>query len=126
MLWICMFSGKCEVYIVLCNCVYSNVVFMFGELLCYQLGLDILMIYLGVLFSYLNFMFDLLVMDVEVFVGVLEVVKSGEDFDKVVECWGVCCSNLQFWSYFYDFEVYICEIELVEVGVLDMNCYENF
>ncbi|MFP6397171.1 fatty acid cis/trans isomerase, partial [Pseudomonas aeruginosa] len=118
-------SGKREVYTVLRNRAHSNVAFMLGESLRYQPGLDTLTIYPGVLSSYPNFMFDLPATDAEAFVGALEAAKSGEDFDKVVERWGVRRSNPQFWSYFHDLEAYIRETEPVEAGALDMNRYEN-
>ncbi|WP_208530970.1 fatty acid cis/trans isomerase, partial [Pseudomonas aeruginosa] len=118
-------SGKREVYTVLRNRAHSNVAFMLGESLRYQPGLDTLTIYPGVLSSYPNFMFDLPATDAEAFVGALEAAKSSEDFDKVVERWGVRRSNPRFWSYFHDLEAYIRETEPVEAGALDMNRYEN-
>ncbi|GBL56038.1 cis/trans isomerase [Pseudomonas citronellolis] len=118
-------GGKREIYTALRNRAHSNVAFMLGESLRYQPGLDTLTIYPGVLSSYPNFMFDLKAEEAGDFVSALERVQSQEDFDKVVERWGIRRSNPQFWRYFHDLDAYLRETEPVEAGILDMNRYEN-
>ncbi|KRV67223.1 fatty acid cis/trans isomerase [Pseudomonas citronellolis] len=118
-------GGKREIYTALRNRAHSNVAFMLGESLRYQPGLDTLTIYPGVLSSYPNFIFDLKAEEAGDFVSALERVQSQEDFDKVVERWGIRRSNPQFWRYFHDLDAYLRETEPVEAGILDMNRYEN-
>ncbi|MDN6874236.1 fatty acid cis/trans isomerase [Pseudomonas citronellolis] len=118
-------GGKREIYTALRNRAHSNVAFMLGESLRYQPGLDTLTIYPGVLSSYPNFMFDLKAEEAGDFVSALERVQSQEDFDKVVERWGIRRSHPQFWRYFHDLDAYLRETEPVEAGILDMNRYEN-
>lgn len=118
-------GGKREIYTALRNRAHSNVAFMLGESLRYQPGLDTLTIYPGVLSSYPNFMFDFRAEEAGDFVSALERVQSQEDFDKVVERWGIRRSNPQFWRYFHDLDAYLRETEPVEAGILDMNRYEN-
>ncbi|SDI72001.1 Fatty acid cis/trans isomerase (CTI) [Pseudomonas delhiensis] len=118
-------GGKREIYTALRNRAHSNVAFMLGESLRYQPGLDTLTLYPGVLSSYPNFMFDLKAEEAGDFVTALERVQSQEDFDKVVERWGIRRSHPQFWFYFHDLDAYLRETEPVEAGVLDMNRYEN-
>ncbi|ROM93814.1 fatty acid cis/trans isomerase [Pseudomonas brassicacearum] len=118
-------SGKREVYSLLRNRAHSNVAFLLGEALRYQPGLDTLTIYPGVLSSYPNFMFNIPAEQVPAFVAEMENAKNAQDFEKIVEHWGIRRSHPQFWQYFHDLSRYIHETDPVEEGVLDMNRYEN-
>ncbi|NBA97422.1 fatty acid cis/trans isomerase [Pseudomonas sp. R5(2019)] len=118
-------SGKREVYSLLRNRAHSNVAFMLGEAYRYQPGLDTLTMYPGVMSSYPNFMFNLSTDDVPEFVEDMELAKTSEQFERIVQRWGIRRSHPQFWQYFHDLSTYIKETDPVESGVLDMNRYEN-
>ncbi|MEK1906704.1 MAG: fatty acid cis/trans isomerase, partial [Pseudomonas sp.] len=118
-------DGRREVYSLLRNRAHSNVAFMTGESLRYQVGLDTLTVYPGVLTSYPNFIFNLRAEEVPAFVAALEQTRDVAAFDKVVERWGIRRSHPEFWRYFNDLSAYIRETEPVEAGVLDMNRYQN-
>jgi len=118
-------DGRREIYSLLRNRAHSNVAFMFGEELRYQPQLDTLTVYPGILSSYPNFMFAVRAGEVSAFVQAMERVRSAAEFDQVVERWGVRRSHPEFWTYFHDLSAYLQETEPREVGVLDMNRYEN-
>ena len=118
-------DGRREVYSLLRNRAHSNVAFMLGEALRYQPGRDTLTLYPGVLTSYPNFLFNLTAAQVPEFVERLEHVQDAQDFERVVERWGVRRSHPEFWRYFHDLSAHIREREPIEAGVLDMNRYEN-
>lgn len=99
--------------------------FLLGEAYRYQPGLDTLTIYPGVLSSYPNFMFNIPALDVPAFVAQMEQVKDSQQFEKIVDRWGVRRSHPLFWQYFHDLSEYVRETTPVEAGVLDMNRYEN-
>ena len=119
-------GGKRQVYSMLRNHAHSNVAFMLGEESRYQLGLDTLTLYPGVMSSYPNFMFNIPARDVPEFVEDMEAARDDTaKFERIVMRWGVRRSHPQFWQYFHDLSTYIKETEPVEAGVLDMNRYEN-
>ncbi|MCQ4326111.1 peptidylprolyl isomerase [Stutzerimonas stutzeri] len=118
-------DGRREIYSLLRNRAHSNVAFMYGESLRWQPRLDTLTVYPGILSSYPNFIFNLPAAEVPAFVAALERVKEGEDFERIVERWGVRRSHPRFWDYFNDLARYLEETDPLEAGVLDMNRYEN-
>ena len=118
-------SGHREVYSLLRNRAHSNVAFMLGEASRYQPGLDTLTVYPGVLSSYPNFMFNIPAEQVPAFVAAMENARDAQQFEKIVDRWGIRRSHPQFWEYFHDLSTYIRETTPVEEGVLDMNRYEN-
>jgi hypothetical protein len=107
------------------NRAHTNVAFILGDESRYQPGLDTLTIYPGVLSSYPNFMFDIPADEVPEFVDDMQRVKDNDDFERIVQRWGIRRSNPQFWDFFHDLTRYIQETDPVEAGVLDMNRYEN-
>ncbi|CAM3360393.1 fatty acid cis/trans isomerase [Pseudomonas fluorescens] len=118
-------SGKRVVYSMLRNRAHSNVAFLLGEAYRYQLGLDTVTIYPGVLSSYPNFMFNIPAGEVPEFVSAMEDAKDAQRFERIVDRWGVRRSHPLFWQYFHDLSRYVFETTPVEDGVLDMNRYEN-
>ncbi len=118
-------GGKREIYSLLRNRAHSNVAFLLGEAYRYQPGLDTLTLYPGVLSSYPNFMFNVPVQDVPAFVSQMEQARDANQFEAIVDRWGVRRSHPLFWQYFHDLSRYIRETTPVEEGVLDMNRYEN-
>ncbi len=118
-------GGQRVVYSLLRNRAHSNVAFLLGEAYRYQPGLDTLTVYPGVLSSYPNFMFNIPALDVPAFVAQMEQVKDSQQFEKIVDRWGVRRSHPLFWQYFHDLSEYVRETTPVEAGVLDMNRYEN-
>ena len=118
-------TGQREVYSLLRNRAHSNVAFMLGEQLRYQPALDTLTVYPGVLSSYPNFIFNVPVEQVAVFVEALEQAREPAAFEQLVARWGIRRTHPAFWRYFHDMTAYIQQTEPVEAGVLDMNRYEN-
>ncbi|VVN61957.1 hypothetical protein PS687_04234 [Pseudomonas fluorescens] len=118
-------GGQRVVYSLLRNRAHSNVAFLLGEAYRYQPGLDTLTVYPGVLSSYPNFMFNIPALDVPAFVAQMEQVKDSQQFERIVDRWGVRRSHPLFWQYFHDLSEYVRETTPVEAGVLDMNRYEN-
>jgi len=118
-------SGKRVVYSMLRNRAHSNVAFLLGEAYRYQSGLDTVTIYPGVLSSYPNFIFNIPAQQVPGFVLAMESARDAQQFEKIVDRWGVRRSHPLFWQYFHDLSRYVLETTPVEAGVLDMNRYEN-
>ncbi|WLH70702.1 fatty acid cis/trans isomerase [Pseudomonas sp. FP2309] len=118
-------GGKREIYSLLRNRAHSNVAFLLGEAYRYQPGLDTLTLYPGVLSSYPNFLFNVPVHDVPAFVSQMEQARDTNQFEAIVDRWGVRRSHPLFWQYFHDLSRYVRETTPVEEGVLDMNRYEN-
>ncbi|PIB72504.1 fatty acid cis/trans isomerase [Pseudomonas sp. 2822-17] len=118
-------SGQRVVYSLLRNRAHSNVAFLLGEAYRYQPGLDTLTLYPGVLSSYPNFIFNIPAGDVPAFVAQMEQAKDAQQFERIVDRWGVRRSHPLFWQYFHDLSEYVRETTPVEAGVLDMNRYEN-
>lgn len=81
-------SGKRVVYSMLRNRAHSNVAFLLGEAYRYQLGLDTVTIYPGVLSSYPNFMFNIPAGEVPEFVSAMEDAKDAQRFERIVDRWG--------------------------------------
>lgn len=118
-------SGKRVVYSMLRNRAHSNVAFLLGEAYRYQPGLDTVTIYPGVLSSYPNFIFNIPAQEVPGFVLAMESARDAQQFERIVDRWGVRRSHPLFWQYFHDLSRYVLETTPVEAGVLDMNRYEN-
>lgn len=118
-------DGQREVYTMLRNRAHSNVAYMAAESLRYQPDKDTVTIYPGVLTSYPNFAFNIAARDVNDFALALQAARNRDDFDKIVERWGVRRTHPEFWMLFHDYTVYIHEHEPVETAILDMNRYEN-
>ncbi|CAD5376789.1 cis/trans isomerase [Pseudomonas sp. OF001] len=118
-------GGGREVYSLLRNRAHSNVAFMLGESLRYQPEKDTLTLYPEVLSSYPNFLFSLREGEVGAFVASLQQAEAAEDFERIVQRWGVRRSDPRFWSLFHDLAAHIRETQPVEAGVLDMNRYQN-
>ncbi|VVN54533.1 hypothetical protein PS687_01647 [Pseudomonas fluorescens] len=95
------------VYSLLRNRAHSNVAFLLGEAYRYQPGLDTLTVYPGVLSSYPNFMFNIPALDVPAFVAQMEQVKDSQQFERIVDRWGVRRSHPLFWQYFHDLSEYV-------------------
>ncbi|THG85714.1 peptidylprolyl isomerase [Pseudomonas sp. A-1] len=118
-------GGGREVYSLLRNRAHSNVAFMLGESLRYQPEKDSLTLYPEVLTSYPNFLFSLREGEVGAFVASLQQADAVEDFERIVQRWGVRRSDPRFWRLFHDLAAHIRETQPVEAGVLDMNRYQN-
>jgi hypothetical protein len=118
-------DGRREIYSLLRNRAHSNVAFMLGEEKRYQLGLDTLTLYPGVLSSYPNFIFNIQAPEIPEFVRAMEQAQDAAAFEAITDRWGIRRSHPQFWFYFHDLTRYIQETQPREAGVLDMNRYEN-
>lgn len=118
-------GGSRELYTMLRNRAHSNVAYITAESLRYQPEKDTLTIYPGVLTSYPNFAFNIPAAEVADFSVAMQAVNSREDFDNIVQRWGVRRTHPDFWMLFHDYSTYIHEHEPAETAILDMNRYEN-
>src|SRR5690606_1904450 len=90
------------VYTVLRDRAHSNVAFILVEESRYQPEKDRLTVYPGITSSYPNFIFDVPVSQIEEFVSTLGNAGEAEDFERVVETWGVRRTHPQFWEILHD------------------------
>ncbi len=118
-------TGSREIYTMLRNRAHSNVAYMALESVRYQPEKDTLTIYPGVLTSYPNFAFNIPAAEVDAFSVAMQAASRPEDFEGIVQRWGVRRTHPDFWSLFQDYTTYIREQEPVEAGILDMNRYQN-
>ncbi len=118
-------DGSREIYSLLRNRAHSNVAFLMGESLRYQPGLDTLTIYPEVLSSYPNFMFSVAAGELDDFVWAMQKISTREDFDVLVDRWGIRRTHPQLWEHFHDLSRHIGESQPLERALLDMNRYED-
>lgn len=118
-------AGEREIYTMLRNRAHSNVAYMAAESLRYQPEKDTLTIYPGVLTSYPNFAFNIPVAEINDFSVAMQGASREDNFDKIIQHWGVRRTHPDFWLLFHDYTAYIYEHEPVEAGILDMNRYQN-
>jgi hypothetical protein len=114
------------VYTLLRDRAHSNVAFMLGEESRYQPEKDRLTIYPGITGSYPNFMFNVPASQVEQFVSMLGSAENAEDFERVVETWGVRRTHPRFWEILHDFTAWQKTQQPLQAGIFDVNRYENF
>jgi len=55
----------------------------------------------------------------------LQAASSKEQFDAIVQRWGIRRTHPDFWKFFHDYTAYIREHEKEETAILDMNRYQN-
>ncbi|MBX3630490.1 MAG: fatty acid cis/trans isomerase [Nitrosomonas sp.] len=114
------------VYTVLRDRAHSNVAFILGEESRYQPEKDRLTVYPGITGSYPNFIFDVPVSQIEEFVLMLGNAGEAEDFERVVETWGVRRTHPQFWEILHDITAWQKTQQPLLAGVFDINRYKNF
>jgi hypothetical protein len=56
----------------------------------------------------------------------LAAPEKTEDFERVVETWGVRRTHPQFWEILHDITAWQKTQEPLLAGVFDINRYENF
>lgn len=118
-------QGERTVYSVLRNRAHSNVAFLMGESLRYEAEQDTLTVYPGIIGGYPNFMFDVPASDAERFASALRNAEQQEQFEQVVEQWGVRRTHPQFWEILHDITAWHREHEPLQAGVFDINRFEN-
>lgn len=114
------------VYTLLRDRAHSNVAFMLAEELRYQPQKDRLTVYPGIAGSYPNFMFDVPASHIGEFVSMLSRAGEVEEFEQVVETWGVRRTHPQFWDILHDITAWQKVRQPLQAGVFDINRYENF
>lgn len=118
-------QGQREIYTLLRNRAHSNVAYMAAESLRYRPEKDTLMVYAGILTSYPNFAFNVPAEEITAFSAAMQAVKDADDFERIVQRWGVRRTHPDFWEIFQDYTAYMREREPREAGVLDIDRYEN-
>ena len=118
-------QGERTVYSVLRNRAHSNVAFLMGESLRYEAEKDTLTVFPGIIGGYPNFMFDVPAGDAERFASALRNAEQQQQFEQVVEQWGVRRTHPQFWDILHDITAWHREHEPLQAGVFDINRFEN-
>jgi len=84
---------------------------------------DTLAIVRGLAGAYPNFFFDLKQADANAFVDACEQIRSQEDYDKLVETFGVRRASPDFWNMADWFQLLHARNHPVEGGILDLSRY---
>lgn len=114
------------VYSLVRNRRHSNVAFMLGESLRYQVDMDSLTVLPGLIGSYPNLMFQLELTDLDTFTRHLNAVNSDKDFEQLIEHWGVRRMSKGFWDNFHSFSTYMQKHDPINAGLYDMNRYGHW
>lgn len=110
-------------YTILRNRRHSSVSFMLGESLRYEKQLDTLTILPDLIGSYPNLMFRLKSTEVDNFVSRLSKIDSEEEFDSLINQWGIRRMNPGFWNVLHGFTKSMDKNKPLESGVYDINRY---
>jgi len=110
-------------YTLLRNRRHSNVAFILGEALRYQVELDSLTVSPRLIGSYPNLMFRMPLADVERFVEALRTSESEDDFKNVFRQWGVRRMSAKFWETLHGFSDFMRRHAPQEAGIYDINRY---
>ena len=112
-----------KVYSVLRNRRHSSVSFILGESLRYQEQKDTLTILPKLIGSYPNLMIKLVLSDLESFVSSFEKIATENEFEVLIEKWGVRRMNPDFWNTLHGFSQQMHLKQPLESGVYDINRY---
>ncbi len=120
-------DGKDEgAYALTRNKWHTSVAFMMREEARLVPEKDYLSLTRGPVGSYPNFIFRIPEERAEQFAESMLAVQTREDFDLVVQEFGVRRSNPDLWKHFHFFTDWMKKHEPLEAGIYDLNRYENF
>jgi hypothetical protein len=111
-------------YTLVRNKAHTNVAFLLEEKKRREPDKDTLTAYRGLLGSYPNFMFNVPLDRVELFVADLHAVRTREQFVEVVGQYGLPRTHPGIWTNFQWFVDYMRRTSPVEAGVYDLNRYK--
>ncbi len=118
-------EGSDRVYTLIHNKAHDNVAFMFGEELRRNPDEDTLTVAEGMVGNYPNFFFRVADGDLSGFVDDLGRIDAQEDFQRIVEIYGVRRTSPDFWSMSDWFNDRFAAVQPIESGLLDLSRYEN-
>ena len=118
-------DGERTVYTLVRNRAHSNVAFMLGEEARYEPDNDYLTVYPGTLGSYPNFIFDVPAEEVPSFSQQLGRIEKDDEFDALIELWGVRRTHPDFWAILHDFTDWQMTHRPRDAGIFDINRFEN-
>jgi hypothetical protein len=113
------------VYTLIRNRYHDNVAFLLGESLRYQPEKDTLTVYPGIIGSYPNFMFSVDNVDIDRFTTALLEASEEEQFDAMVQRWGIRRTHPMFWDVLHDITAWQADKAPLEAGIFDINRYQN-
>ena len=118
-------GGEGHAYTLIRNKAHSNVAFMFAESDRRERAKDTLTIYPGLLGSYPNFMFRVPLERIEAFADALHAVQAPEQFNALVDEFGLRRTNPEIWENFQWFVDYMRQNRPLEAGVYDLSRYKK-
>lgn len=107
------------------NNAHSNVTSIFDEKKYLLPNENTVSVVKGVLGSYPNALFDIDMADVDTFVDKVLAMKSKNDYEKLVDDFGLRRTNPKFWQTSDDIHNLLRKDDITEYGVLDYNRLEN-
>ncbi len=118
-------NGQQMFYSMLRNRAHTNVAFILGEDWRYEPQLDNISIEPGLLTSYPNFAFDVPAHDINRFVHDLGHVRTDQEWEQLIQHWGVRRSSDRFWPTLDHLIDFMNNTEPRESAIPDINRYEN-
>lgn len=118
-------SNNGHAYTLIRNKAHRNVAFMFDESDRRERDKDTLTVYPGLLGSYPNFMFHVPVADIDAFGNALHNINSQDDFDSLVQKFGLMRTNPEIWTNFQWFVDYMKQTQPLDAGVYDLSRYKK-
>lgn len=118
-----------EVYTLLRNRRHSNVAFIHGESLRYEVDEDYLSVLPGVATAYPNLIFEVPVGDIDAFADALLSADNGDQaafVEQVVERWALRRTAADFWQVFHAIGDWHRRTDPLEAGLLDLNRYVDY
>lgn len=107
------------------NNAHSNVTSIFDEKKYLLPSENTVSVVKGVIGSYPNALFNIDVADVDVFVDEVLAMESKDDYEKLVDMFGLRRTNPKFWEISDEIHNLLRKDDVTEYGVLDYNRLEN-
>ena len=107
------------------NRYHKNVAFVLAELQTLVPQKDTVTIYPEILGSYPNLTFRVKEHEIDKFANALLQVRSSEQFEAVVDKWGIRRTHPDFWQVIASFLTHMKRTAPIQAGVLDVNRYGN-
>ena len=119
-------EGDDKVYTLIHNKAHDNVAFIFNEDLRRRPEDDTLTVIEGIVGNYPNFFFRVPDDGLARFADSLKKAVNEDDFERMVETYGVRRTSPDFWSTSDWFNDRFAKQQPIRAGLLDLNRYENF
>ncbi len=117
-------NGSAQIYSIVHNREHANVSWIMGERLRLAPEEDTLTIREGTLGAYPNMFFVLDEAQADVFATAANGITSGDDYDKLVERFGVRRSSDHFWEIYDEINAVAQRTQPIERATLDLTRYE--